>query len=323
MGVKHKITKSAHIELTIEDALEEYIEEKKALNRSTATIQNIEFSVKKWIKFLDYNGYDTACKSITEKYIQDFQTESLNNGMKPVSLNHYLREIRGFVYWCNERGYIGKSFKIHQVVQQQTIKETYSDDEIKALIKKPTKYATFVEWRSWAVVNWCIATGHRAATVCDIKMGDLNFGKREIMVRQTKTNKAYITPMSPALAVVIKEYIRMFRSDAEDDDYLFCNIGDEQLTVNALKHSITHYNHSRGVEKISVHAFRHTFAKNWIRNTGDTFKLQKLLGHSNLEMTRQYVNMFTEDLKEGFEEHNPLDVLKKDLSRTQKVKRNE
>ncbi len=191
------------------------------------------------------------------------------------------------------------------------------------MIKKPTKYATFVEWRSWAVVNWILATGHRAATVCEIKLGDINYSKREIYVRQTKTNKAYITPLSSALTTVIKEYVRTWRSEATDDDYLFCNVGEEQLTVNALKHSITHYNRSRGVDKISVHAFRHTFAKNWIRNTGDVFRLQKLLGHSSLDMTRAYVNMFSEDLKEGFEEHNPLDVIKKGQSRTQTIKRNE
>ena len=153
-------------------------------------------------------------------------------------------------------------------------------------------------------------------------MGDINYRKEEITVRQTKTNKAYITPLSKALAVVVKEYVRMWRSEATDEQYLFCNIGEEQLTVNALKHSITHYNRSRGVEKISVHALRHTFAKDWIRNTGDAFRLQKLLGHTSLDMTRNYVNMFTEDLKKDFEDYNPLDVLKKGASRTQSVKKN-
>ena len=65
------------------------------------------------------------------------------------------------------------------------------------------------------------------------------------------------------------------------------------------------------------------FAKDWIRNTGDVFRLQKLLGHTTLEMTRQYVNMFNEDLKQGFEDYNPLDRLKKASSRTQKVSRND
>ena len=323
MGVKRKIVKANRVELTIEDAKEEYIEEKKSLNKSSATIKSIDFSLNKWIVFLSKNDFDMECKSVDEKYVQAFQAHYLSESMKAITINHYLRDIRGFVYWCVEREYISKGFKIKQITQQEVIKETYTDEEIRALIKKPTKYAGFVECRSWAVVNWILATGHRAATVCEIKLGDINYGKREIYVRQTKTNKAYITPLSNALTTVVKEYVRTWRSDASDDDYLFCNVGGEKLTVNALKHSITHYNRSRGVEKISVHALRHTFAKNWIRNTGDVFRLQKLLGHSSLDMTRAYVNMFSEDLKEGFEEHNPLDVIKKGQARAQTIKRND
>ena len=113
----------------------------------------------------------------------------------------------------------------------------------------------------------------------------------------------------------------MFRGDASDSDYLFCNIGAEKLTTNALKHSLRDYNLARGVTKTSAHALRHTFAKNWILNTGDVFRLQKLLGHSTLEMTRKYVNMFSEDLKDNFENYNPLDRLKRTQPRRQTVKR--
>ena len=49
----------------------------------------------------------------------------------------------------------------------------------------------------------------------------------------------------------------------------------------------------------------------------------KVLGLRTLEMTRRYVNMFSEDLKLGFEDYNRLDRLKKNTSRTQKVTRNE
>ncbi len=322
MGVKRKITKASRQELTIRDAFEEYIEEKKSLNKSPATIKGIEYSVEKWLKYLEANDFSMNAKDMDQSYLYSFQNHCLGEDMRATSLNHYIRDIRTFVYWCIEREYTPKGFKIKQITQQETIKETYTDEEKLKLIARPSKYATFVEWRSWAVVNWILATGHRAGTVVEIKMGDINYRKEEITVRQTKTNKAYITPLSKALAVVIKEYVRMWRSKATDDQYLFCNVGEEKLTVNGLKHSITHYNRSRGVEKISVHALRHTFAKDWIRNTGDAFRLQKLLGHTSLDMTRNYVNMFTEDLKKDFEEYNPLDRLKKGQSRTQSIKRN-
>ena len=61
--------------------------------------------------------------------------------------------------------------------------------------------------------------------------------------------------------------------------------------------------------RTSIHAFRHTFAKNWILNGGDIISLQNILGHSSMEMVKEYVAMFGNDLKVGFNSHNPLDVI--------------
>jgi site-specific recombinase XerD len=58
--------------------------------------------------------------------------------------------------------------------------------------------------------------------------------------------------------------------------------------------------------RVSFHTLRHTFAVNYIRQGGDVFRLQRILGHSTLEMTRRYVNLQTEDLQTV---HNRLSVV--------------
>ncbi|MGI6687992.1 MAG: tyrosine-type recombinase/integrase [Christensenellales bacterium] len=290
----------------LSEAFEEYHIKNKICNLSSATIKNYREGYERFAKVI---GSDMLCEDVTVKIVDLFTAKLIDEGLKAASVNHYLRSIRSFLYWCMAEGYI-QQFKIRLIKEPQPIKPTYSDTQIRLLIREPIKQASFVEWRCWAMVCWFLATGNRAETACNIKMGDISFETREVQINRTKTNRAMILPLSNELAKILKKYIGMFRSHESDEEYLFCNVGNKKLTVNALKISISKYNRKRGVNLTSLHAFRHTFAKNWIRNTGDVFKLQKILGHKTLEMTRRYVNMFHDDLKHEYEKYCPLDRIK-------------
>jgi hypothetical protein len=58
--------------------------------------------------------------------------------------------------------------------------------------------------------------------------------------------------------------------------------------------------------------FSDILAKKWIINGGDIISLQSILGHSSIEMVKEYVNMFSDDLHNGFNSFNPLDNFMKD-----------
>lgn len=78
----------------------------------------------------------------------------------------------------------------------------------------------------------------------------------------------------------------------------------------ALQHTIMRYNKARGVQKTSIHMFRHTFARMYLVECGgDALKLQKLLGHTTLQMTQHYVRLFDTDLVKDFQDHSPLEAL--------------
>ena len=323
MGVKRSIKMSAGADLVyITQAFEEYMMEKAARNLSPATMKNYEDTFRLFMEFNEFVRESTT-DEISQQHIFKWINTLKLDGVKPSSINHYLRDVRAFLYWCmnEDREYITPAFKIRMVEGQEEQLKLFTDEEIELLLEKPRKSDSYADWRTWAIVNWVLATGNRAATICDVKIGDINFSKKEIMLGHTKNKKAQILPLSSSLEVVIKEFIRVWRRDANLNEYLFCNVGEEQLTTNGLKQSFRKYCKDRGVQKTNIHGLRHNFAKGWVRSNGNMFALQKILGHSSLDMTRKYVKMFSEDIKEDFDKFNPLDNIKRSSKRTQTVKR--
>ena len=112
----------------------------------------------------------------------------------------------------------------------------------------------------------------------------------------------------------------MWRWDSVDG-WLFPNVGEEQLTTHALRLAFGRYCKNRGVTHANIHGLRHNFAKGWVQNNGNMFALQKILGHSSLDMTKKYVRLFAEDIKEDYDKFNPLDTIKRTQRRTQTIKK--
>lgn len=318
MGMKRKIQRTNEPEAKlIWEAYEEFEAEKVAKNLSLSTMKNYHQSLE---YFMEFHGLDESAtfEGITASHFFKWINTMKLQGVKHTSINHYLRDVRAFFYWCMDstREYL-PSFKIIMIEGQEEAPKLFTDDELQTLLIKPHKGDSFIVWRTWAIVNWVLATGNRAATICDVKVSDINYAKKEITLAHTKNKKAQIIPLSSSLETVLKEYCRKFQISY----WLFPNVGDEKLTTNALAHAFSRYCKDRGVERTNIHGLRHNFAKLWIRNNGNEFQLQQILGHSTLDMTRHYVKLFAEDLKEDFDKFNPLDTIKKSSKRTQAIKR--
>lgn len=323
MATKRVIKRSANSEqVLISEAFDEFINEKEAHNLAPSTVNNYK---QTFAKFMDFCGYDnsTPTELITINPIYKWINSMKIDNVKPTSINHYLRDLRTFLYWCmdTDRKYIDPPFKIKQIEAQEEQMKMFTDDELDLLLEKPTRRDGFGDWRSWCIVNWVLGTGNRASTICNVKISDINFSRREIVLGHTKNKKAQIIPLSSSLETVVKEYIKIWRKDADTDAWLFPNVGEEQLTTNALRLAFGRYCKSRGVQKSNIHGLRHNFAKGWVQNNGNMFALQKILGHSTLDMTRRYVKLFAEDIKEDYDSFSTLDQIKKSGSRRKTVKR--
>ena len=311
MGTKHSVRRNFEEEVvTIFDAFSDFMDDKRAHNLARSSLIDYEDSFR---YFMNYFGFDefTPLHVVNNDMFKQWTIDLLDKGVKPTSINRYLRDCKVFFNWCINNALLFIELKIENVKGQEEAIKSFSDSDIALLLQKPTNRNDFIEWRTWTVVNWILATGNRAGTIVDIRIGDIDFKNHEITLQHTKNKKAQVIPLSSKLATIIKEYIHTWRYGSTLEDFLFPNQANEKLTADALTQSFAKYCKRRGCSKTSVHGLRHTFALNWIRNGGNQFKLQKILGHSTLDMTRRYVALAAVDLKEDYDKYSTIDTLSK------------
>ena len=63
--------------------------------------------------------------------------------------------------WCAGEGYT--NITLPKVKEVETVKETYSDEELDLLLKCPSADCQFCEYRNWVIVNFLLNSGCPAA----------------------------------------------------------------------------------------------------------------------------------------------------------------
>lgn len=299
--------------ISLKNGFDKFIVHCKVKNLSDMTIRYYKDGYGFFTTYLE--NKDIYLENVNKKMIDNYVLYMRSQGLRDTTINTRIRSIRAILYFLMEEGDLGY-FKIKLIVQTQENKKLYTDKEIEKLLKKPNKKkCTFAEFRTWALENFLVATGVRSRSARNVKIEDLDFENDLIYIDTVKNRKPLVIPMSITLKKVLIEYLAIRKGSSED--YVFCNLEGKQLTKDALNNIISKYNKQRGVEKTGVHLFRHYYAKNYIQNGGDCLKLQKLLGHTTLEMTKIYVELYGNDLQKDYNRFNPLDVL---IGNTEKIK---
>lgn len=289
----------------IQSAFDDFLFYKNAQGLTTSTLK----TYKTHLQIIEtYLGNNCAISDLRKEDINKMITDMRSKGLAQNSIASYMRTFRSFLSWANSEGLL--LLKIPRYKTEETIKETYTDAELIRLIQKPNiKICSFVEYRTWVIINFLMNSGARASTIRNILIKDVDLDNGFVTYRHNKNHKIQIIPLCSQMISILSEYL-IYRKGTEED-YLFCNECGLMLTDEALSSSIKRYNKKRGIQKTSIHLFRHTFAKKYLIDCGgDAFTLQRLLGHSTLDMTKHYCNIYNVDLVKNYDEFSPLQKLK-------------
>lgn len=246
-------------------------------------------------------------------YIQDY------DGSSEITANYYIRHLKAIIKYFAGEGVI-EDRKIVLKEDKPTVKDVYTDEELRKLMKKPINEDDYTECRNHAIIHTFMGTGCRVSTLAALRVGDIDFDNHLIIMKQQKNGKPNIIPLQQStLEPLLKYFIYSWRSDADGEplltQQLFCRYDGEEATVESIKKAVGTYNKSRGVEKTSCHLFRHTFAKRWILAGKSAIELKKVLNHSSMKMVEHYSNLWATDTKDSIEEASLLSQVKKPMGK--------
>ncbi len=256
----------------------EFIRERQFLsNVSPATLEWYKHSFK-WL----------PTESPSQEELTDAVLRMRERGLKATGCNSAIRAINAYLKWS------GSALKIRQLKEPQLILPTFTAQQIRQLVtwKPKGKY----QRRLHLLILFLLDTGCRISEALGLRVRDIDF-ENMLVTLDGKGRKQRMVPFSFELRKAMFRYITEFKRKL--DSLLFANRSETKVgRRNALRDvKLLCRRMGFAPPARTLHAFRHTFAVNYLRRGGSVFHLQKVLGHSTLEMTRRYANLMTEDLQ--------------------------
>ena len=168
-GIMKAITMNAvETEISINEAFKKFYKKRRIRNVAEDTLNYYEGALH---YFDQYYSVENKCISLTQDIIDDYIEYMQKKGtLKTVTINTRLRGLRTIINYFNSAGYT-KDLTVTLMKADEEIKEPYTEEELKRLLRKPNlKKCQFTEYRDWVIINYILATANRVKTIVNIKI---------------------------------------------------------------------------------------------------------------------------------------------------------
>ncbi len=253
--------------------------------RERQFLTNVTPSTLEWYK---HSFKWLRTESPSESELKDAVLRMREKGLKATGCNSAIRAINAYLRWS------GSALKIHQLREPQLVLPTFTPQQVRLLVtwKPKGKY----QRRLHLLILFLLDTGCRISEALTLRVREIDF-ENMLVTLDGKGRKQRVVPFSFELRKAMFRYCK--ESSRTSDSLLFANRTETKLGRRNVLRDVKLVCKKLGFNPPgrTLHAFRHTFAVNYLRRGGSVFHLQKCLGHASLEMTRRYSNLLTEDLQ--------------------------
>lgn len=289
-------------QVTFREAFEDFIEDKLYQGARPATIHYYRSNVEHFLRDTGITTLEDLTMRAVRGWLLDHQS------LSPNTLATYDRCLRVVCNWLEHRGYIAESPMRHLPKRhpKRINIETFTREDLKAILDRcrRSRYPR----RDVALITLLLDTGIRIGEAIGLRLDDIGWTTGTLQI-SGKTGPR-VVPFGRKSKASLKSYIdRERRSAVPSTRALFLTRTGEPMNARMATHHVIRLVRQAEVcvSKAGPHTLRHTFALEFIRAGGDAFSLQKLLGHSTLDMTRRYVHLADSDLRTAHKRFAPAD----------------
>ncbi|WP_226536406.1 tyrosine-type recombinase/integrase [Fictibacillus halophilus] len=299
------------IDYSFDELIEVFIEDCDFRNLREHTLKFYRNELKATRNLLSEQNLSLKAKDITGEIIKHNVIMFMRSkGIKTVSINSRLRALRAFFNLLEGQKILVQNpmKEIKLLKDRRRIIETFDKEQLRALFKT-CNLRTFIGLRDYTIMLLLLETGVRANELIGIKTEDIMWSQKVIRITNAKGGYERFVPVQNIMIDQLKKYLKVRGSI--DTDYLFITQDDSPLSKKQMQDRIRLYGQEAKIKNVrcSPHTFRHTFAKMSVLGGCNAFILQSILGHSSIEQSRVYVNLFSNEVQENHSKFSPLNNL--------------
>jgi len=248
----------------------------------------------------------------TRDDLRHFAGNMLHQGLARGTIRIRMRSVRVFANFLEREELVEVSPMTGVEIPRvpKSMPKILSVQEIHKLLRA-SKTGTWYGVRNHAMLSAFLDTGVRLGELVKLDVADVDLNSQSILVRDGKGSKDRQVFIGRVLARSLRRWAEIRRYGQETDAYFSTRDGcrlDKRNVARIIERVAARA--GLGDRRVHPHLLRHTFATHFIKNGGDPFSLQRLLGHADIKTTMIYVNLAGADLEEAHAKASPLDRIR-------------
>lgn len=286
--------------ITIEQALTVVFQQMRVSGNRDRTISDYTYIFNQFVKTNNL------------VYVEDITTDTIYNFLDSLKVSNQTKLIRlksikavlGKFY--NNGWFTNRFWSFIQIKIDKHVKKGAKESDIEILLSLLDKN-TFIGFRDSVAILTLFKTGVRIRTLGEIRERHIDFENLFLNLDGAilKNHKFLKLPIDKELADLLKilinqnKLIRDYYSTDNSNVFITQNgspINDSKSSANAITKQLHKYSVRYGLENINPHSIRRGFAKNLLDKGANIALISKALGHSDLAVTTQYLDLDVEEV---------------------------